>query len=748
MNYLDQLNPAQRQAATNITGPVMIIAGAGSGKTRVLTYRIAHLLQNDYDAFSIMALTFTNKAAQEMRLRIQSIVGNEARNLFMGTFHSVFARLLRNEANRLGYPNDFTIYDADDSKSLIKTILKEQGLDPKIYKPSVVFNKISAAKNELISPSQYLNDPERMMNDAASGLSKIGELYAKYALRCFKAGAMDFDDLLFKMHQLLMEFPEVLYRYQHRFRQILVDEYQDTNYAQYKVIKMLAAVHQNICVVGDDAQSIYAFRGATITNILNFEKDYADVKIFKLEQNYRSTKNILGAASDIISKNRNQIPKDLWTDNTEGKKINVLRAANDTDEALQVARSIVEQKMLNQLRNQQFAVLYRTNAQSRSFEEAMRKLNLPYRVYGGMSFYQRKEVKDFLGYIRLTINQNDEEAFKRVINYPKRGIGDKAIEKITLAADDNGISIWTVVENAHNFGLGSSTAKLSDFAVMIQYFIQQNQTLDAYETAKIIAKHSGLQEELYREKNESYEGAGRFENFEELLNGIKNFVADPDNNEKNLSAYLQSIALLTTMDEKDDENPDRISLMTIHNAKGLEFPQVFIVGMEENLFPSHMALASRAELEEERRLFYVALTRAESHLHLSYALARFRHGYLNYCEPSRFLQEINENRLNTTKPPRPTHEAPNNTGNYNYLKKNAVNRPVFAPPPPITNAANADGFNVMLHVEVGETVEHQRFGTGKVIATEGTAADRRATIFFAGVGQKNLVLKFAKLKKI
>ena len=744
--YLKSLNPAQLSAALAIQGPVMIIAGAGSGKTRVLTYRIAHLLHTRHDAFSIMALTFTNKAAQEMRERIQQIVGNEARNVFMGTFHSVFARLLRSEATKLGYPNEFSIYDADDSKSLLKTILKEQGIDPKIYKPSVVFNKISAAKNELVSPAQYLNDTERMANDAMAGLSRVGELYQRYAQRCFKAGAMDFDDLLFKMHQLLMDFPDVLYKYQHRFKQILVDEYQDTNYAQYKIIKMLAAVHQNICVVGDDAQSIYAFRGATISNILNFSKDYPDTQLFKLEQNYRSTKNILGAATDIIDKNKGQIPKVLWTENDEGKKINLIKAANDTDEALQVARTITEQKMMAQLKNQDFAILYRTNAQSRSFEESMRKLNLPYKVYGGMSFYQRKEIKDLLAYVRLAINQNDEEAFKRIINYPKRGIGDKAIEKITIAAEDNGVALWTVVENAHNFALGSVAAKITDFSVMMQYFISQIPKLDAYEATKIIAKHSGLKDELYREKSESFEASARVENFEELLNGIKNFVADPDVEDKSLSSYLQSIALHTTLDQ-DDQNPDRISLMTIHNAKGLEFSQVFIVGLEENLFPSNMAMASREELEEERRLFYVALTRAEQHLHLTYALVRFRFGYLNYCEPSRFLNEIDAQRLNIKIPTTPQYTPDTSSGsNYQYLKKTALARPIIAPL--YKNTTENDGeYQIILELEVGATVAHQRFGNGKVIATEGAGADRRATIFFEGIGQKSLVLKFAKLKR-
>ena len=749
MTYLNELNPSQRAAVECTEGPVMIIAGAGSGKTRVLTFRIAHILQKNVDAFRILALTFTNKAALEMRERISKLVGGtEAKSLAMGTFHAVFARILRIEADRLGYPKDFSIYDTDDAKSLLKSVIKEMGLDDKMYKPNVMYNRISMLKNNLVSAKDYIHDNELIAQDVSAGRPKFGEIFIKYTERCFKAGAMDFDDLLLKTYELFDKNFDILHKYQHRFQYILVDEYQDTNFAQYIVIKMLAAVHQNLCAVGDDAQSIYSFRGATIKNILGFEKDYPELKTFKLEQNYRSTKNIVGAAADIIAQNKQQLPKEIWTDNEQGEKIQVVKVASDSEEGKMVAQSIFETKMNTQAQNLNFAILYRTNAQSRSFEESLRQMNIAYRIYGGLSFYQRKEIKDLIAYLRLTINANDEEALKRIINYPTRGIGQKSIERLIVIADQEQKNLWDIVKNINQYATGTSSKPIESFSLMIQSFVVLSKQKDAYEVAKFIAKHTKIIDELYNDK--TVEGMNRYENLQELLNGIKSFVADENQEDKTLGAFLQSISLLTTNIQDDNQTDNnKVSLMTVHAAKGLEFPYVFIVGMEEDLFPSMMATGSRADLEEERRLFYVAMTRAEKRVMISYSTSRFRHGGLYYCEPSRFLQEINPTYINflgaikKNNPPRSWNfEAERSTqtiGSTQTKTNHNINnfKPIenFIPDDPKV-------------FKLGMNVEHQRFGIGQITQLDGSGADARATVFFEAAGEKQIILKFAKMRLI
>jgi DNA helicase II / ATP-dependent DNA helicase PcrA len=627
MEYLESLNEPQREGVINTEGPCMLIAGAGSGKTRVLTYRIAHLIQSkDVDPFNIMALTFTNKVAKEMRERIEKVVGNDARNLWMGTFHSVFARILRAEAHHIGYPNNFTIYDVDDSKSLIKSIVKEMGLDEAVYKPSTVYNRISAAKNRLIGWEEYLGNAELMGDDAANLRPDLGKIFKTYSLRCFKSGAMDFDDLLFNTDKLFKEHLEVLNKYQHRIHYVLVDEFQDTNLCQYFIIRKLASVRQNICVVGDDAQSIYAFRGADITNILNFERDYPDLKVYKLEQNYRSTQNIVNAANSVIKRNRAQIPKNVWTANEEGNLIELIKAVSDNEEGRLVASSIFEEKMQHQLKFSDFVVLYRTNSQSRAIEEALRRMNIKYKVIGGLSFYQRKEIKDLLAYLRFSMNQQDEASFRRIINLPKRGIGDSTVDKIVVAANDHGTSIWEILQNPAPFVGGRAAGPIADFVAMIKRFNLELERKDAYDAAFEIAKGSGLLRALYEDK--TVEGLSRYENVQELLNAIKEFTDDPQREDKSLGSFLQEVSLVTGQDEDKDKDPEKVTLMTIHMAKGLEFKYVYICGMEEDLFPSQMMLSSRADLEEERRLFYVAITRAQKRLFFSYALTRYRFGRL------------------------------------------------------------------------------------------------------------------------
>jgi DNA helicase-2/ATP-dependent DNA helicase PcrA len=763
-NILEELNEEQKKAVVEIDGPIMVLAGAGSGKTRVLTYRIAYLLKKGVDPFNILSLTFTNKAAREMKERVFGLVANsDAKNVWMGTFHSIFARILRIESEKLGYPSNFTIYDSDDSKSLIKSIIKEQNLDDKQYVANYVLNRISAAKTNLISPVDYNKNNEIISQDKISGKPFIGELYTLYNKRCFKASAMDFDDLLFNMNVLLRDFPDVLYKYQQIFKYILVDEYQDTNYSQYLIVKKLAANNENVCVVGDDAQSIYAFRGANIQNILNLKTDYPDLKTYKLEQNYRSTQNIVNAANSIIEKNKDQIKKEIWTENEEGNKIQLLKANSDNEEGQLIANSIFEQKMHNQLQNDAFAILYRTNAQSRSMEEALRKLGIPYRIYGGLSFYKRKEIKDLLAYFRLVINQNDEEAFNRIINYPARGIGKTSLEKIVVCANDHDKSFWQIVENANLYPLGinSGTAtKISDFVIMIKSFATMLKTKNAFELAKLIASSSGILKELYADRTP--EGVSRHENIEELLNAIKDFTekkSDTDDESienaiKTLDEFMQDIALLTDADSDDKNDNNKVSLMTIHAAKGLEFPYVFIVGVEENLFPSLQSIGSRVDLEEERRLFYVAITRAMTKLSVSYATSRYKWGNLTSCEPSRFIEEIDEKYIDFPQKAR-VSSVFGNKANLNLSNTVKQEKITIFPKGKLIKASEADQAtskdfeaNDSDEIQNGMEIEHQRFGKGKIINIEGTGSNKKATVFFQQVGQKQLLLKFAKLKII
>jgi DNA helicase-2/ATP-dependent DNA helicase PcrA len=644
MDYLAGLNEPQRKAVEHIDGPLMIIAGAGSGKTRVLTYRTAHLIDKGVDPFSILLLTFTNKAAGEMRHRIETVIGTQAKNIWMGTFHSVFAKILRFEGERLGYTSNFSIYDTDDAKSLIRTLIKEQNLDDKVYKVNLVLNRISNAKNRLIGPEQYLNSPVLEQEDRYAKIPMMGQLYKLYCTRCFQANAMDFDDLLFQTNILFRDHLDVLHKYQHKFKHVMVDEFQDTNVSQYLITKKLSAVHRNICVVGDDAQSIYAFRGADIQNILNFERDYSDLTTIKLEENYRSTKAIVAVANSVIARNKNQLKKDVFTSNEDGDQIEIIRAGSDNEEGRIIASSIFETCQKEGLHFSDFAILYRTNAQSRSFEESLRRLNIKYRIIGGLSFYQRKEIKDVLGYLRFVVNQQDEEAFKRIINLPKRGIGDTTIAKISLTAAEQNSTVWDIVANINQFQGVRGTAPIEQFADLIKSYklMVEVEQKDAYEVASHVAKTSGLVRELYEDK--TVEGLARYQNVQELLNAIKQFVDSEENEDKSLATFLQSVSLLTNADTTEDPNDkDKVTLMTVHSAKGLEFKHVFLVGLEEDLFPSQMMLQSQADLEEERRLFYVAITRAEKKLMISYAESRYQFGRLKSCEPSRFIDELDSN---------------------------------------------------------------------------------------------------------
>lgn len=760
MDYLDGLNSSQREAVEQTEGPIMVIAGAGSGKTRVLTYRIAHMIKSGVDPFNILALTFTNKAAKEMTERISNIVGgSEAKNITMGTFHSVFSRLLRFNADLIGYPTNFTIYDTQDSKSLLKDIIKELNLDDKTYKPGMVLGRISAAKNNLISPEAYANNAEIMLEDKQSRRPELSRIYTTYANRCQKAGAMDFDDLLFQTNVLLRDFPDVLQHYQHKFRYILVDEYQDTNYAQYLIVKKLAAVYENICVVGDDAQSIYSFRGANIQNILNFKNDYPDYRIFKLEQNYRSTKSIVEAANSVISKNKDQIQKNVWTANDEGNPITIIRTLTDNEEGKVISNKIYDVKKAEGLNYSDFAILYRTNRQSRAFEEALRKLNLPYKIYGGISFYQRKEIKDLLAYFRLTANPRDEEALKRVINYPKRGIGKTSIENLIIASSKYGVSMFDIIQdfNAYPVALnGPTKTKMQEFATMIESFHAQLNKMQAYDLAYHIAKSSGVLKDLYNEKDKGPEEVERYQNIEELLNGIKSFTAQQDVDElKTLSEFMIDVALLTDADNDKEEDKNKITLMTIHSSKGLEFPHVYLVGVEENLFPSQMSLNTRSELEEERRLFYVAVTRAEKTCTISYAASRFVFGSLTSSEPSRFISEINKEYV--------SFENPYNSGRSlgRSLSGNTTSESGFSgglnkryeQPKNLRSISEATSGGTNLNkgneqLKVGYNVLHERFGKGKIIKIEGDGAEKKAVIFFPQEGSKTLLLKFAKLEVV
>ena len=798
-HFLDELNSIQREAAKSTEGPVMIIAGAGSGKTRVLTYRIAHLIEKNVDTFNILALTFTNKAAKEMKERIAKIIGHsEAKNLWMGTFHSVFAKILRIEAEKIGYPNNFTIYDTEDSKSVIKEILKQFNLDDKIYKPSLVLNRISDAKNKLISPQHYQNNILTQQEDQNSRKPLLGQIYAAYQKRNFKTGAMDFDDLLYQTNVLLRDFPDVLLKYQNKFRYISVDEYQDTNFSQYLIIKQLAARFQNICVVGDDAQSIYAFRGANIQNILNFEKDYPDLKTYKLEQNYRSTKTIVAAANQIIANNKEQFKKTVFTENEEGYLLKVIKANTDNEEGQKIANHIFEIKAQNQIMNSDFAILYRTNAQSRSFEEALRKLNIAYKIYGGISFYQRKEIKDLLSYFRLIINNSDDESIKRIINYPARGIGQTTIDKLTVAALEHDISLWMVISNLKEFNLGINagiSTKINDFVTQIKSFNLLLAYKDAYELANQIAVSCGIVKELYNDKTP--EGVSRYENIQELLNGIKDFVEQPrtpqenelneviksvidpsnstefnqetDYSLKTLDEFMQEITLLTNVDKEDDKDGDKVSLMTVHAAKGLEFKYVYIVGLEENLFPSQLSISSRSDLEEERRLFYVAITRAEKQAILSFATMRYRFGNITYCEPSRFINEIDDKYLDYPKENIQKKFSDDSFGGYrtNYLKNNKLdenaltnnektkaitfnpsNKKLIKINSNLSSSSSILDTKLNKNLIAGDWVLHDKFGKGQISALEGNWPETKANILFENVGKKSLLLKFARLNKI
>ncbi|MEX6689100.1 UvrD-helicase domain-containing protein [Danxiaibacter flavus] len=786
-DYLKGLNKEQAEAVTHVNGPLMIVAGAGSGKTKVLTTRIAHLMNLGIDAFNILALTFTNKAAAEMKERIEKILGNSnARNLYIGTFHSVFARILRGEAHRIGYPNSFTIYDTDDSRSVLKTVINELNLDDKHYKPNVVHSRISQAKNALVGPAEYATDHYIQQEDMRSNRPAIAQIYQAYAARCFKNGAMDFDDLLLKMYELLQTFPEVLHRFQHKFKYIMIDEYQDTNTVQYQITKLLAAANENICVVGDDAQSIYSFRGATIENILQFQKDYDDVKVVKLEQNYRSSKSILNVANEVIKNNKGQIPKDLWTDNEEGEKIKLVRTMTDNDEGRFVADTIQEQKLRNHYYNRDFAILYRTNAQSRSFEESLRRMGIAYKIFGGVSFYQRKEIKDFIAYLRVVVNTRDEEALKRIINYPVRGIGKTTIEKIVIFANEQNITVWEVLQRAGEFGFKAGTLEsINNFVTMMRYFQSMLGDKNAYDVAVQVGKHTNLVKELFNDK--TVEGLARYENVQELLNSIKEWTESPDSEEgevieKSLGAYLQQITLLTDADD-DDENADVVKLMTIHAAKGLEFPVVFVVGVEETLFPSAMSINTREELEEERRLFYVAVTRAKARLFLTYANARYRFGNLVQNEASRFLDEMPEQYIDKTYAGGGLHNKGSfenagsayqrmqrGFGDYNDMasvekrygpppakkagpeRKPVESKPSYMPPqataPKVVEHKPSADFvpSDTSNLQAGQKVEHQKFGFGTVLKLEGSAHNPIATVKFELNGEKKIMLNYAKLR--
>lgn len=751
MDYLASLNEPQYEGVVNTEGPTMIIAGAGSGKTRVLTYRIAYLIkEKKVDPFNILSLTFTNKAAKEMRQRIEEVVGNDARNLWTGTFHSVFARILRSEADRLGYPSNFTIYDADDSKSLIKTIVKEYGLDDKIYKPNVVFNRISSAKNRLVSWQEYMNNPLYEADDTTAQKPEMGRIYKTYSQRCFKANAMDFDDLLFNTNVLFRDHLDVLNKYQHRFKYVLVDEFQDTNVSQYLITKKLSSVSQNIAVVGDDAQSIYAFRGANIENILNFEKDFPDLKVIKLEQNYRSSQNIVNAANSVIARNKGQLKKTVWTSNDEGNKIELIKSVSDNEEGRFVSSAIFEQKSQNGYQNKDFAILYRTNSQSRAMEESLRKAGIHYKIFGGLSFYQRKEIKDLMGYLRYAMNTEDEQSFRRIINLPKRGIGTSSVEKIVVAAFEHDIPLWEVLNNVASFLPGRAANAVQEFVTLIKSFKIYVETKDAYEAASHIAKNSGLLKELYEDK--TVEGLNRYENVQELLNAIKEFVDTPDIEDNSLTSFLQDIALLTDSDKDDSDNNDYVSLMTIHSSKGLEYKNVFIVGLEEDLFPSQMMMSSRDDLEEERRLFYVAITRAKENLYFSYALSRYRYGRLINCEASRFIEEVDPSFIfvNTRYGSRESKigrsEGP--AGFSSNFARNLVERKKAAPKKPMQYHQPSASFTPSdtSGLKEGMKVEHPKFGFGKVSKMDVEGANRKAKVIFEDFGEKTLLLTFAKLR--
>ena len=773
-SYIESLNESQKAAVLQKDGPMIIIAGAGSGKTRVLTFRIAYLMQQGVDAFNILALTFTNKAAREMKERIANVVGqSEAKNLWMGTFHSVFARILRSEADKLGFPKSFTIYDTQDAVRLLTSIIKEKGLDKDKYKPKQVLGRISSFKNSLITVRAYYNNSDLQEADRMAQRPKMGEIYQEYVDRCFKAGAMDFDDLLLRTNELLTRHPDVLAKYQDRFRYILVDEYQDTNHSQYLIVRALADKFQNICVVGDDSQSIYAFRGANIQNILNFQRDYDNVSMFKLEQNYRSSGNIVQAANSVIEKNKTKLDKEVWTQNDSGAPIKVKQNYTEVKEGRFVADSIFENKMNHQMTNNDFAILYRTNAQSRALEDALRDKDIDYVIYGGISFYQRKEIKDIVAYLRVIINPSDEEALKRIINYPARGIGNTTMDKLAVAANHYGKSIFEIAANLDKVDInlsGSIKTKLTNFVTMIRHFQIEAQTKNAFEVAEFVVKQVRFIKEL--EKDGTPEGVSKVENVQEILNKAKDFTEEQKEKEEDdsLAYFLETAALETSTDVDPKDDKPRVSLMTIHLAKGLEFPYVYIVGLEENLFPSAMSMNTRSELEEERRLFYVALTRAEKQAYLTYAQTRYRWGKLVDSEPSRFIEEIDDKFLEymSSERPQPSQNRFINEDIFGSVPqdkirfKKPISRPApqkkvaaktsFQPPKKlkkvVPSASKSTGNLFDEGIAVGNRVEHAKFGIGKVISVEGKGANKKAEISFESIGIKKLLLQFAKLKVI
>ena len=746
-DYLSQLNESQKLPTVHKNGPVMVIAGAGSGKTRVLTYRIAYLMEMGVDPFSILALTFTNKAAKEMKERIGLIVGEtNAKSLWMGTFHSIFARILRSEAEYLGYSSNFSIYDTQDSERLISSIIKELKLDKDLYKHRNIRNRISSLKNNLVTVKAYLNNPELVQQDKESRKPMFGKIYQTYVNRCFKASAMDFDDLLLKTNELLNRFPEVLAKYQQRFKYIHVDEYQDTNHSQYLIVKALADKFENICVVGDDAQSIYGFRGANIENILSFQKDYPNSSVYRLEQNYRSTQNIVNAANSVISNNLNKLEKKVWTENEIGEKIELSETPTDSEEGRFVASSIFEAKHNLQLQNDQFAVLYRTNAQSRSIEDALRRKNIPFQIYGGLSFYQRKEIKDILAYLRLIINSKDDESLKRVINYPARGIGLTTLEKIQIYSNENNLTLFEVLENINNHEINvnkGTKEKLFDFFSMIKSFQISNENLNALEILNEVLKRVGIVNLL---KNEgSPEAISRIENIEELINAVQDFIEGQKeivDSSGSLSEFLEDVALITDLDKEVDNTKPKVSLMTIHLAKGLEFSHVYIVGLEEDLFPSALSSTTRSDLEEERRLFYVALTRAMKKVTISYSKTRYRWGKLNDCEPSRFISEIEEKYIKSIK-------SNYINRNFNKLKSNKLRFEIPERKKPLKSVSGNSTLNSSyIDINQGDIIIHNRFGKGQVISTEGSGGDKKAEVLFKTSGTKKILLKFAKYEKI
>ena len=762
--WLDELNPAQREAVEYIDGPSLVIAGAGSGKTRVLTYKIAYLLEQGMKPWNILALTFTNKAADEMKGRIERQVGHDAAHgLWMGTFHSIFARILRTEHETIGFSSDFTIYDAADSKSLVRSIIREMGLDDKMYKASVVLSHISSAKNRLILPAQYQRDPQIFKADQNARIPETGKIYANYWARCRQAGAMDFDDLLLYTYLLFAHKPEILARYEERFRFVLVDEYQDTNYAQHAIVWQLTQHHQHVCVVGDDAQSIYSFRGANIDNILTFQQLYKGARLFKLERNYRSTQNIVGAANSLIKHNRGQIPKEVFSKNEQGQPIHIFEYYSDIEEAAGVGKKVQNLHRYDHIAWNDIAILYRTNAQSRSFEEAFRKDGIPYRIYGGVSFYQRKEIKDMIAYFRLAVNPNDEEALKRVINYPTRGIGQTTVDKVTKLAAQRGVSLWQVITNAAHYQLDvnrGTLAKLEAFAQLIEGFRSVVNDLDAAQLGLRIAKESGVSADLFSSREPEY--LSKQENLQELLDGMQQFVDDRQEEEGNgrslMTHYLQEVSLISDLDESDDDSEEKLTLMTVHAAKGLEFRVVFVVGMEENLFPNQMSATSPRELEEERRLFYVAITRAKEQCYLTHAQNRYRFGKSEFCTPSSFLSDIDprfvtkdtsagrrspftssRSTITARLTPHPSSLSPRLSPLSPQPSSLSPHPSTLNPSPSQSTLQTPEGT-----IKVGTYIEHSRFGRGEIIALAGSGIDAKATVKFDNVGTKQLLLRFAK----